>query len=96
MSVIFGTCSMKTGQASTHQRHIVHAQRTLSWITSPTSALPWAGAAPPAHRSWPSDEGGPLLHEALLQVQDEHLRVQLLAAHVGRAAEVQRPHSVQL
>ena len=39
MSTILGTCSMKTGQASTHQRQVVQAQRTLSWMTSPTIGL---------------------------------------------------------
>src|ERR1700752_919608 len=75
MSTIFGTCSMKTGQASTHQRQVVQAQSTLSWMVSPTRVF--SGAFAPG---WPSSAG------ASPQGQDEPLRVELLAAHVGRAA----------
>ena len=85
MSTIFGTCSMKTGQASMQARQVVQSHSTSSVITSPTIAA--AGAARPpdaaavvraASLGLPSELRA-ALEQVMLQVEDQVLRRERLA-----------------
>ena len=95
MSRIFGTCSMKTGHASTHQRHIVHAHRTLSVITPPTSG--WAAdSCASAPVPPPATSAAPFSNRCSCKFKMSIFGSSCLPLMFAGQREVHRPHSVQL
>ncbi len=95
ISTIFGTCSIITGQASTHQRQVVHDHSVSSATTAPIKGRRPGRALP----SWPAffaaTRASPISNSSCLRFCTSSLGESGLSLSRAGQLRSQRPHSVQ-